>query len=204
MKRCIPVKLQGVAYLCLSGSICALYQEGDARGVIKQRCNYDKVYPVSFLFMPRTNVLTCTSKVGPQCPSILVRTSAERYTYVFKRVLRYFVLFIGIRVHLLQKVDKNICKRKRTNIQDVPKSLYRKVRCKNHLGLPLKYCITKIVQNVSTGAGSFPPLLHSHRNKFQLGLQFVTKQSYSFLLGKATFGTHCTLRVYLFTCLFVA
>jgi hypothetical protein len=27
--------------------------------------------------------------------------------------------------------------------------------------------------------------------KFQLGLQFVTKQNYSFLHGKATFGTHC-------------
>jgi hypothetical protein len=30
-------------------------------------------------------------------------------------------------------------------------------------------------------------------NKFQLGLQFVTKQNYSFLLGKATFGTHYML-----------
>jgi hypothetical protein len=30
-------------------------------------------------------------------------------------------------------------------------------------------------------------------NKFQLGLQFVTKQNYSFLLGKATFGTYCIL-----------
>jgi hypothetical protein len=29
-------------------------------------------------------------------------------------------------------------------------------------------------------------------NKFQLGLQFITKQNYSFLLGKASFGTHCT------------
>jgi hypothetical protein len=28
-------------------------------------------------------------------------------------------------------------------------------------------------------------------NKFQLGLQFVTKQNNSFLLGKATFGTRC-------------
>jgi hypothetical protein len=31
----------------------------------------------------------------------------------------------------------------------------------------------------------------THLNKFQLGLQFVIKQNYSFLLGKATFGTHC-------------
>jgi hypothetical protein len=28
-------------------------------------------------------------------------------------------------------------------------------------------------------------------NKFELGLQFVTKQNYSFILGKVTFGTHC-------------
>jgi hypothetical protein len=28
-------------------------------------------------------------------------------------------------------------------------------------------------------------------NKFHLGLHFVTKQNYCFLLGKATFGTHC-------------
>jgi hypothetical protein len=43
------------------------------------------------------------------------------------------------------------------------------------------------------------PLLHSqkhvstHLNKFQLGLQFITKQNYFFLIGKVTFGTHCTL-----------
>jgi hypothetical protein len=30
-------------------------------------------------------------------------------------------------------------------------------------------------------------------NKFQLGLQFVTKQNFSFIFGKATFGTHCIL-----------
>jgi hypothetical protein len=40
-----------------------------------------------------------------------------------------------------------------------------------------------------------PALTHKHvsirLNKFQLGLQFVTKQNYSFFLGKATFGTHC-------------
>jgi hypothetical protein len=30
-------------------------------------------------------------------------------------------------------------------------------------------------------------------NKFQLGLQFVTKQNYFFLLGKTTFGTHYIL-----------
>jgi hypothetical protein len=28
-------------------------------------------------------------------------------------------------------------------------------------------------------------------NKFKLGLQFITKRINSFLLGKATFGTHC-------------
>jgi hypothetical protein len=31
----------------------------------------------------------------------------------------------------------------------------------------------------------------THLNKFQLGLQFVTKHNYSFLLDKATFGTYC-------------
>jgi hypothetical protein len=28
-------------------------------------------------------------------------------------------------------------------------------------------------------------------NKFHFGLQFITKPKYSFLLGKATFETHC-------------
>jgi potassium voltage-gated channel Eag-related subfamily H protein 8 len=43
------------------------------------------------------------------------------------------------------------------------------------------------------------PLLHSqkpvstHLNKFELVLQFITKQNYFFLISKATFGTHSTL-----------
>jgi hypothetical protein len=44
-----------------------------------------------------------------------------------------------------------------------------------------------------------PALTHkhvsTHLNEFQLGLQFVTKQNYSFLLGKATFGTHCITKI---------
>jgi hypothetical protein len=69
-------------------------------------------------------------------------------------------------------------------IQGVPKTLYRKARNKNHLHL--KYCIIKIVQNVCHSVLLLPPLLHSHRNMFQLGLQFVTKQNYFYLLGKVT------------------
>jgi hypothetical protein len=35
----------------------------------------------------------------------------------------------------------------------------------------------------------------TYLNKFQLGLQFVTQQNYSFLLGKATFGLYCIYEV---------
>jgi hypothetical protein len=42
----------------------------------------------------------------------------------------------------------------------------------------------------------------THLNKFQLGLQFVTKQNYSFLLGKANFGTHC-IATYLYSGIFL-
>jgi hypothetical protein len=35
--------------------------------------------------------------------------------------------------------------------------------------------------------------MHLNVSQFQLELQFVTKQNYSFLLGKATFGTRCII-----------
>jgi hypothetical protein len=57
------------------------------------------------------------------------------------------------------------------------KSLYRKSIYKNHL--PLKYCITKIVQNVCTCVSSLP-----HSWLTQLGLQFEQSRITLFFLVK--------------------
>jgi hypothetical protein len=76
-----------------------------------------------------------------------------------------------------------------TCIQVFQKLLYQKARYKTHL--PLKYCITKMCARVlapSSNIALTQKHVSTRLKKFQLGLQFVTKQNYSFLLGKATFG----------------
>jgi hypothetical protein len=76
------------------------------------------------------------------------------------------------------------------------KSLCRKARYKNHV--PIKYCITKIVQNVCTCASSFPHSCTHTETCFNTFKRFSTritvrnKAELLFILGKATFGTHCT------------
>jgi hypothetical protein len=75
------------------------------------------------------------------------------------------------------------------------KSLYRKPDMKTtYLTSFVLQKLLKICERVLAPSPTIA-LTHKHvstrLNKFKIWLQFVTKQNYSFILGKATFGTHC-------------